>query len=39
VVQRLYNGLTGEHFYTSNTTEAASLVRLGYSSEGAAWAS
>ena len=39
VVQRLYNGLTGEHFYTSNASEAASLVRLGYSSEGAAWAS
>jgi hypothetical protein len=39
VVQRLYNGLTGEHFYTSSATEAASAVRLGYSAEGAAWAS
>lgn len=39
VIQRLYNGLTGEHFYTSSATEAASLVRLGYSAEGAAWAS
>jgi formylglycine-generating enzyme required for sulfatase activity len=39
VVQRLYNGLTGEHLYTSSSTEVASLLRLGYSSEGAAWAS
>ena len=39
VVQRLYNGRTGEHFYTSSSTEAASLVSLGYSAEGAAWAS
>ena len=39
VVQRLYNGLTGEHLYTSSSTEVASLVRMGYSAEGAAWAS
>jgi hypothetical protein len=39
VVQRLYNGLTGEHFYTSSATEAASAVGLGFSAEGAAWAS
>jgi len=39
VVQRFYNGRTGEHFYTSSSTEAASLGSLGYSAEGAAWAS
>ena len=39
VIQRFYNGLTGEHFYTSSATEASSLVRLGYSAEGEAWAS
>ena len=39
VVQRFYNGRTGEHFYTSSSAEAASLGSLGYSAEGAAWAS
>ena len=39
LVQRFYNGRTGEHFYTSSSTEAASLGSLGYSAEGAAWAS
>ncbi len=34
---RLYNKWTGEHFYTSNTTEKANLVKLGWTDEGIGW--
>ena len=34
---RLYNKNTGEHFYTSNTTEQKNLVKAGWSDEGIEW--
>lgn len=34
---RLYNKWSGEHFYTSDTTEIARLVGLGWNNEGTAW--
>lgn len=34
---RLYNGSSGEHFYTSNYSEATYLTGTGWSYEGAAW--
>jgi len=34
---RLYNGYSGEHFYTSNYSEATYLTGTGWSYEGAAW--
>jgi len=34
---RLYNGLTGEHFYTGNLTEATTVVKSGWVSEGIGW--
>ena len=34
---RLYNGSSGEHFYTSNYSEATYLTGIGWSYEGAAW--
>ena len=37
-VQRFYRAATGEHFYTSNTQEAAQLTGLGFTNEGRAWA-
>ena len=37
-VQRFYSAASGEHFYTSNTQEAAQLTGLGFTNEGRAWA-
>jgi len=37
-VQRFYRAASGEHFYTSNTQEAAQLTGLGFTNEGRAWA-
>ena len=37
-VQRFYRAASGEHFYTSNTQEAAQLTVLGFTNEGRAWA-
>ncbi len=34
---RLYNRLTGEHFYTSSSVERDSLVKVGWRSEGTGW--
>jgi hypothetical protein len=34
---RVYNGNSGEHFYTSSTSERDSLIRLGWSDEGIGW--
>ena len=34
---RLYNRWTGEHFYTSSTTEKDNLVKKGWSYEGVGW--
>lgn len=34
---RLYNANSGEHFYTKDTNEKASLVRLGWKDEGIGW--
>jgi hypothetical protein len=34
---RLYNPNSGEHFYTSDTNEVASLNRVGWKSEGIGW--
>ncbi|MBQ9057966.1 MAG: carbohydrate-binding domain-containing protein [Atopobiaceae bacterium] len=34
---RLYNPNSGEHFYTSNTTEKNQLVKLGWRDEGIGW--
>lgn len=34
---RLYNPNSGEHFYTSNTTERDSLEKTGWKYEGVAW--
>ena len=34
---RIYNPNSGEHFYTSNTTEVANLVAAGWANEGLAW--
>ena len=36
-VYRLYNPNTGEHFYSSSTTERAQLIALGWSNEGIGW--
>ena len=36
-MHRLYNRWTGEHFYTSNTTEKNDLVKKGWSYEGVGW--
>lgn len=37
VVERLYNKYTGEHFYTTSTTEKDALVKAGWNDEGVAW--
>ena len=34
---RLYNPYTGEHFYTSNSSEKANLVKIGWKDEGIGW--
>ena len=36
-IYRLYNGHTGEHFYTSNSDEKADLVQKGWIFEGVGW--
>ena len=36
-MHRLYNRWTGEHFYTSDTTEKDGLVKKGWSYEGVGW--
>lgn len=36
-MQRLYNPNSGEHFYTANTHERDSLVRVGWRYEGVGW--
>ena len=36
-MHRLYNRWTGEHFYTSNTTEKNDLAKKGWSYEGVGW--
>ena len=36
-MHRLYNRWTGEHFYTSDTTEKDNLVKKGWSYEGVGW--
>lgn len=37
VMHRLYNKWTGEHFYTADTSERDSLVKVGWTYEGAGW--
>lgn len=39
LMQRFYNGQSGKHFYTTNTSEASALAALGFISEGVAWVS
>ncbi len=34
---RLYNPYTGEHFYTSDSSEKANLVKIGWNDEGIGW--
>ena len=34
---RLYNKWTGEHFYTSDTTERDNLIAIGWNDEGIGW--
>ena len=34
---RLYNPSSGEHFFTSNATEKAGLIKVGWTYEGVAW--
>ena len=34
---RLYNPNSGEHFYTSNSSEISNLVKAGWKNEGRAW--
>ncbi|WP_239646926.1 hypothetical protein [Bifidobacterium porcinum] len=34
---RLYNRLTGEHFYTSSSVERDALVKVGWRAEGIGW--
>lgn len=36
-VYRLYNRNSGEHFYTTDKTEATGLVKLGWKDEGIGW--
>ncbi len=36
-MHRLYNRWTGEHFYTSDTSERDKLVKLGWNNEGTGW--
>lgn len=36
-IYRLYNGNTGEHFYTSDSDEKAALVQAGWTYEGVGW--
>lgn len=36
-IYRLYNPNSGEHFYTSNTSERWGLVRAGWHNEGVGW--
>ena len=37
MMHRLYNQWTGEHFYTSDAGEKASLVSVGWTDEGVGW--
>ena len=37
IMWRLYNPNTGEHFYTSSTSECANLIAVGWIDEGAGW--
>lgn len=36
-MHRLYNQWTGEHFYTSDTSEHDNLVKIGWTDEGTGW--
>ena len=36
-MNRLYNKYTGEHFYTSDSNEKSTLVKLGWIDEGVGW--
>lgn len=36
-MHRLYNKWTGEHFYTSDTSERDNLIKIGWNNEGEGW--
>lgn len=39
VLYRLYNAISGEHFYTNNTKEKDYLAKIGWAWEGSGWVS